>query len=203
MERSKDVNRGGHEDDTPEEREYVFESLTDPELVHRLTDEREAYDPETVALLEEEADFRGGLEQLIYLVDEDEDHLMLPAGRGARLLAQILDGVALAAAIGLGAINGVGMAVGLAALFLLFQVYLLSSQGQTIGKSLMKIRIVREDDETNPGFWRAVFLRIIVTGLLGSIPFFSLADILFIFREDARCIHDHIAGTKVIDERGA
>jgi uncharacterized RDD family membrane protein YckC len=45
-------------------------------------------------------------------------------------------------------------------------------------------------------------LRIIVNGIPGALPcigpFYSLADILCIFREDRRCLHDHIAGTKVV-----
>ncbi len=132
-------------------------------------------------------------------VDQEEDVYYL-ASRGSRFLAQVLDAVALAAAFGLGVTNSMAMGVVLVVLFSIFQVFLLSTQGQTLGKSLMNIKIVTAEDETNPGFLRAFIVRYIVTGLLGFIPFFSLANYLFIFRDDYRCIHDHLAGTKVVED---
>ena len=49
---------------------------------------------------------------------------------------------------------------------------------------------------------QSVFLRNWVPKLIGSVPYlgmlFSLIDSLFIFRDDRRCIHDHIAGTRVV-----
>ena len=44
-----------------------------------------------------------------------------------------------------------------------------------------------------------VLLRVVVNGLLGFIPLYGVVDILFIFREDRRCIHDLIAGTVVVN----
>jgi hypothetical protein len=45
-------------------------------------------------------------------------------------------------------------------------------------------------------------MRSILPGLIGGIPgvgpIFRIVDILFIFREDQRCIHDLMAGTTVI-----
>jgi hypothetical protein len=42
-----------------------------------------------------------------------------------------------------------------------------------------------------------------VNSVIGNLPcigfFYALADILFIFRDDRRCIHDLIASTTVID----
>lgn len=84
----------------------------------------------------------------------------------------------------------------------IFQWVLLSIQGQTVGKYLMKARIVRVDNDDNPGFLKAVVLRLYIPGLLSAIPLlgyvFSLINLLFIFRSDRRCLHDLIAGTKVI-----
>ncbi|MGD9385094.1 MAG: RDD family protein [Thioalkalispiraceae bacterium] len=77
----------------------------------------------------------------------------------------------------------------------------LYQNGQTIGKRIVGIKIVRGDGE-RCGLARIIFLRNFVIGLLGNIPligpFISLADPLFIFRADRRCIHDMIADTKVI-----
>jgi uncharacterized RDD family membrane protein YckC len=50
----------------------------------------------------------------------------------------------------------------------------------------------------NGGFVPHVALRAWLVTLIGIIPLFGLVDILFIFREDKRCIHDLIAGTRVI-----
>ncbi len=78
------------------------------------------------------------------------------------------------------------------------QIYLLTTAGQTIGKKVMNIKIVKFDDESEGGFVTNVLLRGIVNGVIGIIPFYGLVDVLFIFREDQRCIHDLIASTKVI-----
>lgn len=73
--------------------------------------------------------------------------------------------------------------------------------GQTIGKRLLKIRIVRTNGE-RCGLLRVIFARVLPVGLLGAIPLvgwlFSLADPLLIFREDRRCLHDLIADTMVV-----
>ena len=87
-----------------------------------------------------------------------------------------------------------------------YQLWLLSTQGQTIGKRLLKLRIVDETDGSNPGFVRAVLLRAFVPGAIANIPrvggVFSLVDVLFIFRDDRKCIHDHLAKTVVVTEAG-
>lgn len=98
------------------------------------------------------------------------------------------------------------MAAGAAALALV-HIVLLSLRGQTLGKLAVGIRIVRVD-EAPAGFVHAVLLRAFVPAaiqfVLGMVPFlplgiaFWLADILCIFREDRRCLHDMIAGTKVV-----
>lgn len=82
------------------------------------------------------------------------------------------------------------------------QLWLLSTVGQTIGKRLLGIRIVNYKDGSVGGFYTNVFLRVGVVTLLACIPktygLLSIIDSLFIFREDHRCLHDHIAGTKVM-----
>ncbi len=78
---------------------------------------------------------------------------------------------------------------------------LLAQRGQTIGKKASGIRIVRTDD-SDASFSRLFFMRLILTWVMGSVPFigplFSLVNVLFIFREDRRCIHDLICDTKVV-----
>ncbi len=83
------------------------------------------------------------------------------------------------------------------------QIFLLSVRGQTVGKFLLQVQIVRHEDESKAGLWRAVMLRGMVPALIGTLPYvgfaFTLVNVFFIFREDRRCLHDHIAGTKVIE----
>lgn len=96
--------------------------------------------------------------------------------------------------MGLGAVLLLGL--------MIWQLVLLSSKGQTLGKKVLGIRIVRFDTEANPGFVQAVLMRSVVPGLIGSVPIiggiFSLVDVCYIFREDRRCIHDLMANTKVV-----
>lgn len=74
---------------------------------------------------------------------------------------------------------------------------LIATRGQSIGKIVCCIRIVTTSGKL-PGFVRGVVLRNWVTYALGSIPFFSLIDIAFIFTESQRCVHDYLADTRVI-----
>jgi uncharacterized RDD family membrane protein YckC len=105
-------------------------------------------------------------------------------------------GILFLAGVGLIAVGG--LAIGI------YQIVLLSQRGQTIGKRYMRVKIVRMDHRGPAGFVHAWLLRSFVPGLIGSIPFgvgalFGLVDILFIMREDRRCIHDLIAGTQVVE----
>ena len=78
------------------------------------------------------------------------------------------------------------------------QIVLLSKDGQTIGKKALHGRIVSVSTGQNGGFVPNVLLRGWLNFLIGVIPFYRLVDVLLIFREDRRCIHDLIAGTRVI-----
>lgn len=135
------------------------------------------------------------------------------AARGTRITAHVVDGlialgvylpVILAALAGgeeNSGLTGVALmisAIGILAL-VVYQLYLLSRDGQTLGKKAVKVRIVRYDDGSNPGFGRAVGLRLFVNGFLSMIPGYSLVDLLFIFGAERRCLHDLIAGTKVVE----
>ena len=101
-----------------------------------------------------------------------------------------------AALIGLGAFS-----------LLIVQIVMLSMRGQTIGKRLLGIRIVRFGDGSNPGFVRAWLLRSVGVGLIGTLAalilpmlgnLFSIVNYCLIFRADRRCLHDLIADTKVV-----
>ena len=89
-------------------------------------------------------------------------------------------------------------------LFLAYAVYnavLVHRYSQTFGKRVMKIRVVRADG-TRATFARLFFLRGGLPLLLSAIPgvggLFSLVDLLLIFRDSRRCLHDNIADTQVV-----
>jgi lipoprotein-releasing system ATP-binding protein len=93
---------------------------------------------------------------------------------------------------------------------------LLTVKGQTIGKLLIGTRILKRKTEEKGGFLTNIIFRnvwglaaIIIQfllvlfgkdifgGLIGL--YFFVFDILFIFFPGSRCLHDRIAGTKVVD----
>lgn len=148
-------------------------------------------------------------------VEDAEDTGEL-AGRGTRLGAVLLDGLILgglgiAAAIAIPAAgpdhsgSGFVVAMGLISIgvlvLLIVNLILLHRNGQTIGKKLLGIKIIRTDGD-RAGLGRIFFLRFLVPGLIGAIPIagpvFSLVDPLFIFRESRKCLHDSIADTVVV-----
>jgi uncharacterized RDD family membrane protein YckC len=140
------------------------------------------------------------------------------ADRGTRLGARMLDGLLflpvllpgavimflLAASDGRPAgatiVGGAVCAMGWLGLAV-YQWSLISRSGQSLGKKWLGIRIVRIDGRPI-NFTSGVILRSWVPFLIGLIPYlgmlFGLIDSLCIFSEERRCVHDGIAGTKVI-----
>ena len=84
----------------------------------------------------------------------------------------------------------------------LLQITLLCLRSQTVGKLLLRIQIVDIQNGQPGGPVRAFLLRALVPTMIEFIPLlgfvFWLVDTCFIFREDRRCIHDLIAGTRVV-----
>jgi uncharacterized RDD family membrane protein YckC len=82
--------------------------------------------------------------------------------------------------------------------------WFVATRGQTVGKILVGIRMVRRDgSKLSLGRWLG--LRMLPIALVGQIPvvgsFLALVNVLFIFRGDRRCLHDHLADTIVVRER--
>lgn len=78
----------------------------------------------------------------------------------------------------------------------------LYQRGQTVGKRIMGIAIVTLSNQ-KPAFFPLIAQRYISQWLVVMVPVIGpilrVVDILLIFREDKRCLHDVIAKTKVID----
>ena len=144
------------------------------------------------------------------------------AGRGARLGAAIIDIIILIIvmlpimylggyfamvtdAMQTGKQPGVGTglmwsAVSLVA-FAVIQFFPLNASGQTWGKKMLNIKIV-DLQNRKPDMTRLMGIRYLLFYVVGSIPIVGgliyLVDVLFIFRNDRRCVHDLVAGTKVV-----
>jgi uncharacterized RDD family membrane protein YckC len=146
----------------------------------------------------------------------------VPADRGTRLVAAILDGLVFGAMVYLpliigGIVTGAFAAAGrggqpnAAALFgvggffalaglivwIVLTVKFVNANGQSIAKKMLGIKVVRTDGSPI-SLGRIFWLRNFVNGLLGLIPFYGLIDALLIFGETRQCIHDKLADTIVI-----
>lgn len=144
------------------------------------------------------------------------------AGRGARLGAVIIDSLIIfPILIGIAMITGFWdeflprMASGIPlapkenliiflvgqSTFLILNGSFLANYGQTIGKRIMKIKIV-DMAGNNLGIIKLYSLRYLVFSLISQIPvaggLISLINVLFIFGNHKRCLHDRLAGTQVI-----
>jgi uncharacterized RDD family membrane protein YckC len=142
------------------------------------------------------------------------------AGRGQRFGAAFLDGIIGAVVVGLplmigadfsrmgaedftDALSPIGIGLALIGLLVLIVItaYLVNKNGQTIGKKIVGIKVVRSDF-SRASLSRIFWLRNVVNGIPGAIPFignvYSLVDHLFIFGERCQCVHDKIADTLVV-----
>lgn len=83
----------------------------------------------------------------------------------------------------------------------IYQLVLLAQSSQTLGKRWMRIKIVRNDG-TDASFGRIFGLRMLVIGIIEQVPciglMFSLINVVWIFGEESRCLHDLLADTKVV-----
>lgn len=143
-------------------------------------------------------------------VAPDGEHVL--AGRAERFAAALVDGILIAPAsftfwfayTSRSSVSGTTLAlVCLYVLALLaVDLYLLSRNSQTIGKKLVKIKIVRKDG-SHAAVSRIFWLRGVLNGVLAAIPYlgglYGLVDALFIFGDQRRCVHDYIADTIVIN----
>lgn len=142
------------------------------------------------------------------------------AGRWTRLGATLLDylpvlvvgiGAALAIPGFLGTKSGARSQAGMVALAVLFAVALIAwvvynlrlmhDRGQTWGKMRMGIKVVRSDGR-RLSLRRWILLRSVPIAVLGAVPWvgkvLNLVDVLLIFGEERRCLHDMIADTIVV-----
>ena len=101
--------------------------------------------------------------------------------------------------------RGPGMIISIVALiaWCALTAWLVASNGQSIGKRLVGIKVVRSDG-SRASFARIFLLRNLVNGLPLLLPFgwlYQLIDPLFIYQPSRQCVHDRIADTVVVRVR--
>jgi len=149
------------------------------------------------------------------VADVAEGQGQVLASRWSRLWAAIVDsllvgGTLLAASFALpgllpradafGVVPWTQMLLGFA-IYLAINGWLLHTQGQTVGKKLLGLRIVRSDGSAAP-LARLAGLRFGATLVWSMIPvvgqLVGMLDALLIFRDSRKCLHDNIADTIVV-----
>jgi len=145
-----------------------------------------------------------------------------PAGTGRRILATLIDLivvpiVSLLVMLVSGAMEDAAayagnqpylraFALGVAG-YLLVNGWLLHTRGQTLGKSITSIMIVAQDTGEKAPLWRLILIRALffpmiyflpLYGLVGIAALLPIVDQAFALRKDRRCLHDLIAGTRVV-----
>lgn len=149
---------------------------------------------------------------------DDADAVQLPASRGSRWLARLID-TALSLALYLpvftylymkqmltaeqmsNSLIVTGLFWAASAPMNLYQWVLISRTGQSLGKKWLGLRVVRMSGQ-KVGFVEGVVLREWITGVISLIPgvgaLINLVGVLMIFGEERRCLHDRFAGTRVV-----
>ncbi len=152
------------------------------------------------------------------LEDQTTPGQLMPASRVNRLIAAIVDGIILMVVIVpvlflLGFYEGItqgqepGLLAQLGAVVFSLMVWtainyrFLTTKGQTVGKKLQHIRMVNMDGNV-PDLVPMVLRRYAVFHFATLIPvignFILLVDVLFIFGQSKRCLHDRLANTRVV-----
>lgn len=81
--------------------------------------------------------------------------------------------------------------------FLWLNLKQMGATGQSLGKKYCHIKVVRSDGSP-VALSRLVWLRNVVIWILSVIPLFGIVNVLFIFGESRRCLHDKLADTIVV-----
>ena len=143
----------------------------------------------------------------------------VPAERSTRLGAAIVDGLVFSVMVYgpmiLGAVFGAMMAPtgddgGMAALLSLGLAFIgfviwtwmtlkqMRDSGQSLAKKYFNIKVVNGDGSP-ASLGTLIWKRNVITWVLSIIPLYGLVEVLFIFGEDRKCLHDKIADTIVVE----
>ena len=135
---------------------------------------------------------------------------------GRRIIAKLIDGFFVMIFVGI----GIGIAIAVADpetedlmspfYMILLGAYLvpfiinailISISGQTVGKKILGVRIVNETTGATSGFTQGFLIRTFgfnfITNLPIIGPFIAIADVVYLFLEEHRTLHDRWANTSV------
>ncbi|RYZ99197.1 MAG: RDD family protein [Moraxellaceae bacterium] len=85
-------------------------------------------------------------------------------------------------------------------LYFVAQAFLLAKTGQSVGKKVLKIKIVDEQTSQKTTLTRSFLIRSVVFIIINYLAFFFIIiDFAFIFSERHRTLHDRLAKTLVVD----
>jgi uncharacterized RDD family membrane protein YckC len=91
-------------------------------------------------------------------------------------------------------------AIGFVIWFLLHGYFL--RNGQTIGKRVLGMQVVNVSDGRPASLVKMVFVRYLPVTVMAQVPviggLLAMVDALLIFGQERRCLHDLIAGTRVV-----
>ncbi len=84
----------------------------------------------------------------------------------------------------------------------IYGIVLMVTRSQSIGKRILNIVVFDYDTDVRASAGKVFGMRSLVNGLICSVPYlgslYALIDILFIFGEEKRCLHDRLANTRVV-----
>ncbi|QSQ16441.1 RDD family protein [Myxococcus landrumensis] len=139
---------------------------------------------------------------------------LVPASRGDRLLANLLDAFVIAGPLFFAGVTQgfasakktgfspiwISFALLITLAVLIAQLVGVARTGQSLGKRWRGIKVVRMDGSP-VSLVVLIFVRNLIPYGLSQLTFgvTGILDTLFIFREDRRCLHDLIAGTQVVE----
>lgn len=90
-----------------------------------------------------------------------------------------------------------GVAIGLGV-----QIVMQVRYAQSVGKRMMKLKVVRNDGSPVE-LWRIILLRNVALQVAAQLcGFVGIIDALMIFGDEMRCLHDLVADTVVVDVSG-
>ena len=133
---------------------------------------------------------------------------------GVRIIARIIDGIF---AFVFGVIGGIAMVlIGgapqedappsllpltvcfcIAVIPYIINAVLIAKSGQSIGKKAMGVRIVDDETGQTAGLAQGFLARHVAFGVVAFVPLVALIDLIYLFGEDHRALHDRFAGTSV------
>jgi uncharacterized RDD family membrane protein YckC len=83
-------------------------------------------------------------------------------------------------------------------IIIFLQWVLIGTRGQSLGKIVMRIKVVDEKTKKTGGFVQNLVLRTWLPIIMWENIIFLLCDTLLIYRKERRCLHDYLAGTIVV-----